>query len=192
MEEWRDISGYEGLYQVSSCGRVKSLRNNQGNYREKILKQKTDKRGYKHTCLWKNGKTKYYLVHRLVALTFIENLNNYPEVNHKDECKYNNYVENLEWCTVAYNNSYGTRLGKISKALTGENHPMYGKTGANASRSRKVQCINTDRIFDTITEAANWSETHAGNIIAQIKGKQKTSGKHPITGERLTWRYYEE
>ena len=83
-EEWKDIKGYEGLYQVSNLGRVKSL-----NYRrtgnEKILSLRKHKNGYVYIGLSKNGKTKHLRVHRLVAETFISNPNNYLEVNHKDE-----------------------------------------------------------------------------------------------------------
>ena len=104
---WKDIPGYEGLYQVSNTGQVRSL-----NYRQtgktKILKQHTDKNGYKKVGLSKNGKVKTYAVHRLVAKAFISNPNNLPYVNHKDENPSNNAVWNLEWCDCSYNTSYGT------------------------------------------------------------------------------------
>ena len=94
MEEWRDIIEYEGLYQISNKGRVKSLGNNK-NRKEKILSLKPIN-GYMRVFLYKNGKPKPYSVHRLVAIAFIPNPNNYPEVNHIDEDKTNNIVENLE------------------------------------------------------------------------------------------------
>ena len=97
-EEWRDIKGYEEKYQVSNLGRVKSLKDRYGNYREKILKYSKNNRGYLTVSLCKNSKVKLFTVHRLVAQAFIENSNNYPEVNHKDENKENNRVDNLEWC----------------------------------------------------------------------------------------------
>ena len=220
MEIWKDIEGYEGLYQISSYGRIKSLRDHHGNYREKILKQGTRKDGYKNTALSKDGKLKTYSVHRLVAAAFLDNPNNYPCVNHKDEQKYNNYVENLEWCTSKYNCNYGTKSERQSKAITGENNPMYGKhhteetkkkireskigkhhteetkrkiresrIGENNPRSRKVQCINTGEIFNTVKEATEWCNLKGKCIIHQIKGKQKTAGKHPVTKEPLQWKY---
>lgn len=107
-EEWRDIPNYEGLYQVSSLGKVKSLRDRYGNPREKILKLWKEKDGYLLVNFCKNGKKKTCTVHRLVANAFIENPNKLPMINHKNEIKYDNKVDNLEWCDAKYNNNYGT------------------------------------------------------------------------------------
>ena len=126
MEEWKDIKGYEGLYQVSSEGRIKSLERitqgcANGEYfdkllPERIMKQQCNK--YVTVMLYKQGVGKRLLVHRLVAEAFIDNPDNLPEVNHKDECKTSNSVENLEWCTKEYNNAYGTKNKRMSeKAL---------------------------------------------------------------------------
>ena len=95
-EIWRDIKDYEGLYKVSNFGRVKSL-NYRNTGREKILQLNKTKNGYIRVCLWKDGKTKAFLVHRLVALAFIDNIDLKPCVNHIDEDKTNNSVENLEF-----------------------------------------------------------------------------------------------
>lgn len=125
-EEWRDINGYEGLYQVSNMGNVRSLITN------KILKQQKDKNGYLFVGIRKNGKRKFKKIHRLVAEAFLDNSNNLPEVNHKDENPFNNSVyisedgtvnlekSNLEWCDRKYNNNYGTRniRSKISQSKT--------------------------------------------------------------------------
>lgn len=102
MEEWKNIIGYEGLYQVSSYGRVKSLKFG----KENLLKHKKDSGGYLQVGLCKDGKRKIFLVHRLVAQAFLPNLDNLPQVNHKDENKENNCVSNLEWCTCKYNIDY--------------------------------------------------------------------------------------
>lgn len=116
MEEWRDIKGYEGLYQISNLGRVKSLRDNHGNYREKILNP-SNRKGYLIVSLCRKGRKREFKVHRLVALHFIDNPNNYSQVNHKDENKENNRVDNLEWCTPKYNSNYGTRTQRASEKL---------------------------------------------------------------------------
>lgn len=116
MEEvWKDIEGYEGLYQVSNKGNVKSLVNNKGVEREKLLKP-VIVNGYKKVNLCKNKTKKTYSIHRLVAQAFIENTNNYPCINHKDECKTNNVVENLEWCTHKYNTNYGSCIKRMSES----------------------------------------------------------------------------
>ena len=102
-----------GIYQISNLGRIKSL-HNKDNIKGLIMKQKLRKNGYYEIKLRNKGNAKFCLIHRLVAQAFIPNPNNYPCINHKDENKANNNVENLEWCTVAYNNTYGNRLQKVS------------------------------------------------------------------------------
>lgn len=124
MEIWRDIKGYEGLYQVSNEGRVKSLerktqhRGRLITIKERFLKQSHDTKGYLMAHLYKNGIDNTLKVHRLVAEAFIDNLDNLPEVNHKDECKTSNVVENLEWCDTKYNINYGTHNERVAKSLT--------------------------------------------------------------------------
>ena len=110
-EVWKDIAGYEGYYQVSNLGSVKSL-----TLFKKILKPYADKDGYFQVILYKNKTRKLQRVHRLVAQAFIPNENHYPQVNHKDENKQNNCVENLEWCTNDYNIHYGTAIARISQS----------------------------------------------------------------------------
>ena len=118
MEEiWKEIVGYDGLYQISNLGRVKSLGNNKTK-KEKILKSSVDGDGYLFVKLYKNRKFKSFIVHRLVAEAFIQNPNNLPQVNHKDENKQNNCVQNLEWCTVKYNVNYGTRNKRVAEKST--------------------------------------------------------------------------
>ena len=113
-EYWKPVVGYEGLYMVSNWGRVKSIKFG----KEKILKQSKDKKtGYLHVGLCKENILKHFLVHRLVAEAFIDNSDNLPQVNHKDENKTNNNVDNLEWCTNEYNINYGTRTERYSKPV---------------------------------------------------------------------------
>lgn len=124
MEEiFKDIKDYEGLYQVSNLGRVKSIEHyvnsnlGQRLVKERLLSKAKDKKGYYRVTLWKDNKDKHYLVHRLVAETFIPNPENLPTVNHKDENPSNNCVDNLEWCTNHYNLHYGNCITKISTTL---------------------------------------------------------------------------
>lgn len=126
VEIWVDITGYEGLYQISNLGRVKSLEKKAGlsNRKEKILKQHLDKDGYVKVYLCKNSKVRFLSVHRLIAEAFIPNPNDLPQINHKDENKQNNKIENLEWCSCKYNINYGTRTIR-SKETRRKNETSY-------------------------------------------------------------------
>lgn len=110
MEIYKDIRGYEGLYQVSDTGKVYSIKRN-----KELSIQKS--KGYLRVQLWKNGSCKWFLIHRLVAEAFIPNPDNLPQVNHKDECKFNNNIDNLEWCSAKYNSNYGTRITRMEKEV---------------------------------------------------------------------------
>lgn len=111
--EWRDVKDYEGLYIVSNSGLVKSLITN------RILKPRNSG-DYDRVLLFKNKHTKECFIHKLVAEVFIPNPDNLPQVNHKDENKTNNCVDNLEWCTPSYNVNYGTCQERKSKKLKGK------------------------------------------------------------------------
>ena len=119
-EIWKPIKGYEGLYEVSNLGRIKSLKRlvkKWDGYRivpEKILTPRANNRGYLRITLCKDGITKTFSPHRLVAEAFLDNPDNLPCVNHKDENPLNNVASNLEWCTYSYNNSYGNRNNRIA------------------------------------------------------------------------------
>lgn len=167
---WKEIPGYEGLYQVSNTGRVRSLNYN-GTGKTKVLKQATNKDGYKKVTLFKKGKRHYYTVHRLVAITFIPNPNNLPQVNHKDEDKNNNAVWNLEWCTQAYNNIYGTRIEKFINSSKGKNNP----------NAKSVLMFTLDgkfiRKFGCAGDANEYlgKDTRSKNIRMCATGKSKTA-----------------
>ena len=130
IEIWKDIEGYEGLYQVSNRGRVKSLSRKVTNamfsINEHFVKVVDNGHGYKSVSLWKDNKGKHFYVHRLVALAFVPNSNGYKYINHKDEDKSNNDVSNLEWCTAKYNCNYGNHTKKLKKSyiLNGNNRPI--------------------------------------------------------------------
>lgn len=163
-EIWKDIKDYEGLYEVSNLGNVKSLRTN------KILKPNKGSNGYLLVHLYNNGiRSKHILIHRLVAETFIPNPNNYQQVNHKDENIINNSIDNLEWCDSKYNANYGTRNKRVSEA-----------------RSKPVnQYFSNGSLFATyrsITEASINTRINKSNICYCCKGKQKTAGG-------FIWRY---
>lgn len=135
-EIWKDIDGYEGLYQISNYGQVKSLKDNHGNPREKILKFGKDRYGYLFVNLYIQGKKKFFLIHKLVSNAFIPNPNNLKCVNHKDENKENNVVDNLEWCTHQYNINYGTCIQRRVA------NTDWAKKVANTDWAKKV--ANTD------------------------------------------------
>ena len=165
-EIWKDIEGYEGKYQASNKGNMKSLNyNNTG--KERILKPKKDSGGYLQVHLSKDGKGKWYLVHRLVATAFIPNPQGYKEVNHIDEDKTNNCVENLEWCSRSYNMTYNGRAKKVAK-----------KIGKKLSKP----VIGIDKVTGLIVEfaSAHEAERETGiaqqNICACCKGKRNSCG----------------
>ena len=116
-EIWKDIKDYEGLYQISNLGNVRSLdrvveRHGLTNLPGRMMKTVIHSNGYVVISLSKNGKRISYFVHRLVAEAFIPNPNNYPLLNHKNEIKNDNRVENIEWCDYKYNVNYGTSIAR--------------------------------------------------------------------------------
>lgn len=170
MERWEDIEGYEGLYQVSNCGRVNSLGNGKSNNsKERILKPGKNRDGYLIVKLHKDGKQKTYYVHRLVAEAFIPNPLNLPEVNHKTENKQLNYSWCIEWCDHKYNNNYGTRNERVSKA-------MVGVLINREDQSKKVICVETNTVYPSAMEAERQTGINNGNIIKCCKGKYKKAG----------------
>ena len=156
-ELWKDIEGYEGLYQVSSLGAIRSLdryRNRpskSGNmyiqrYKGKVLKQ-TLNDGYFTIYLHKDGVNKFYSVHRLVAKAFIPNPNNLPQVNHKDENKQNNCVENLEWCTAKYNVNYGTAIERLKLAIIGKSKNFTPESLQRLKDSHKRENLSPETLL---------------------------------------------
>ena len=190
-EIWKDIQGYEGLYQVSNFGRIKSVgrfidRLVTGNYwqEERILKPHKTKYGYLMVELRNHKKPKNFLIHRLVAIAFITNPENKPEVDHINANKTDNNVNNLRWVTAKEN----VRNPLNMVHLIGKNHPMFGKKhseetknkmrGKNNPRARKVRNIETKEIFDTVTEAEKKYNLSKGCIKCAIKKNWKSAGYH--------------
>ena len=150
-EVWRPIKGYEGLYEVSNFGRVRSLDrfiNGKNGYQHivkgRILSQRKMKTGYITVHLSKYGIDERLTVHRLVATAFIPNPLNLPQVNHRDEDKTNNSVWNLEWCTSEYNSNYGTHKEKLRIASTGRKMPRYGVEKVVEKISKPVAAFNNN------------------------------------------------
>ena len=183
-EEWKDIKGYEGLYQVSNLGRVRSLdtyvksgRSATGyRFRKgRILSLRQSDRGYMYVMF---GDRKAFQVHRLVALAFVPNPNNLPIINHKDENPSNNTVTNLEWCSYSYNNTYGTAQERRT-----------------ASKSKPVRCIETNTVYTSATEASFQLGILKGHICQVCSGKRcKPDKSHPNGQIRYTaggyhWEY---
>lgn len=170
MEEiWKDIKEYKNAYQVSNLGNVRSIDRQLPDGRKRkgiILKPYVDKDGYKHVTLTQNGKSTHYIVHRLVAIAFIENPNKLPIINHKDESKDNNCVNNLEWCNVKYNINYGKRTEKVMAKIRGENHYAHKLTNEIVKEIRR-NYIEGDREYGQGAMARKYGVTQSviHNII---------------------------
>lgn len=160
-EIWKDIEGYNGLYEVSSLGRIKSLNYNKTG-KERILKGRDNGRGYLFVSLYKDGKSKQYLIHRLVGEAFCENPHGYREINHKDECKSNNMAENLEWCSHSYNNIYNDKAKKVGEK---NSRPVFG--------INKV--TNHIVVFSSAKEASKHLGINPSNITQCCQGKRYKS-----------------
>lgn len=191
IEEWKslDIIDYPD-YEISSFGQVKSIERvviysdgRKRTFPEKILKLSKGKNNYLKVCLYQKGKGKTFTVHQLVAQTFIPNPENLPMINHKNEIKTDNRVENLEFCTAKHNSNYGTRNKRLSKIMSGENNPMYGKISPNC---KPIQQYTKDMVFicdwDSATTASKELNIDRSGIIYCCKGRYNTCGG-------FIWRY---
>ena len=175
-EIWKDIPNYEGLYQVSNLGNVRRIlfvNNKIIKPKINILSKCIDKKGYYRVYLNKNGTRKNMQVHRLVALTFISNPNNLPEVNHKNEISTDNRVENLEWCNHKYNMNYGTINERKSKSSKKYKVAQYDKEN------------NFVKIWNSVLEITSELNISKQCISYCCLGKTKSAGGY-------RWEYINE
>lgn len=173
MEIWKPVPNYEGLYEVSNFGNVRSI------YRyKKVLKPMLSNTGYKRVDLFKNKKKQQVSIHRLVAKVFVANPYNKPFVNHKDETRYNNNADNLEWVTHKENCNYGTAIKRRV------NNTDYSKRHINNAR-QKLVCSKPIRQIDangdvvaiwaSINECARANGWQASNISRSCKNESATA-----------------
>lgn len=178
IEQWQDIEGFEGLYQVSSTGQVRSVDRmlsymNHGTWcsrihRGKLLKQDIDEDGYCRINLRKNSKDFRFGVHRLVAAAFIDNPNDLPVVNHKDGNKQHNCISNLEWCTVEYNNHHAASIGLRP-------HSIYeDRTAVKRKLSHPVRCIESGVVYPSMIEAERQLGLGSTAVYFSIKNNRPT------------------
>lgn len=176
QEIWKDIQGYEGFYQVSNIGRVRSVDrvDNRGHKRKgKILNVVIDNHGYQavHLCLY--GISKYHKVHRLVAVAFVINPKNFQQINHKDENKLNNCAENLEWCTARYNINYGERNKLVGMALAGEKSYNHKLTNEEVEEIRKIyKPRSKDFNLQKLSKKYGVSLPHISRIVNNKRWKE--------------------
>lgn len=182
-EIWKDVIGYEGLYQVSNLGNVMSLRSYGGNC-QRLMSPVGNGTGYLMVGLSKNKKQKHFLIHRLVAEAFIHNPENLDFVNHKDENKENNIVENLEWCTKPYNSEYSLKLHPERKRqyfnhFKDENGNLKRYDGKPPQHKETVlqKDINGNpiAIYGCVDYAHRVTGIKSAAIIDCCKGKRKTA-----------------
>ena len=127
IEKWKPIKGYEGLYEISNYGDIRSYTKRSNG---KLLKPQISRKGYLTVMLYKDSVVKCLKIHRLVAQAFLPNPDNLPQINHKDENKRNNDVNNLEWCTNEYNHNYGSRNKRsgVNAGISNTNNPLTSKS----------------------------------------------------------------
>lgn len=203
-EIWKVVEDYPD-YMISDFGRVKKL-NYRKSGKDKILKPLKDRYGYLTVNLYKNKKMKHRTIHRLVAQAFIPNPDEKPQVNHIDGDKQNNNRLNLEWVTGSENQQhalnnglrYGYMKGKVHSEETkckirekrlGTKHDINTKLKIGESSKKKVICLNTNEIFDSVKSAATRYGIDKTGISRCCRGGCNSAGKHPITKEKLVWKY---
>ena len=159
MEQWKQIEDYEH-YEVSTEGRVK-------NKKGEILKARKNEHGYLYVSLWKNNKGKNFRVNRLVAIACIPNPNNNTDVNHINEDKTDNRVENLEWLPHGENIKHGTLQQRRAEKLKG-----------NTYHNTPVRCIETGQEFESVKQASEWLNVRPTSLTKHLRGQRKSIKKY--------------
>lgn len=159
-EIWKEVKGYDGDYEISNYGRFKSYKRG-----EQIIKPSLDRNGYPTVGLYKDGISKTINIHRLVAEHFVGGYKEGLVVNHIDENKTNNHFENLEWVTQYENVHHGTRTQRQSQTMI--------KKGINC---KKIYCVELDKVFNSIKEASETTNTNRTSISYSLRGVQHTAG----------------
>ena len=188
-EIWKDIVGFEGKYQISNLGNVRSLcfRNQK---LVKNLTQITNNQGYKLVQLCERKRNMPFLVHRLVAMAFVDNPNNYPIVNHKDENPLNNQADNLEWCTYSYNTTYSMNIHPERRKINANNLEKYSprnKKGVPHKYNNRIAVVDENNkvlsIYENAATAAKVLKLQTCNVLEVCKANKKRQiGKKRRTG----------
>lgn len=167
MEEWKEVYGFDYLFEISNLGRVRTKYYGKLGYKPeyRFIEPLDNGRGYLRLNVRSNCKQKTVYIHRLVANAFIPNPKGYPEINHKDENKKNNNVDNLEWCSRVYNSNYGTIKERIGK-----------------KHSLKVICVELNIVYNSVREAAEAFDVCITAVSNCLNGRSKSCAGY-------TWRY---
>lgn len=196
QEIWKDVVGYEGLYQVSNTGLIKRLAGSCPTaHTDRIVKATDNGTGYWKIALCKNNIQRQYLVHRIVAQAFIPNPNNYDFVNHKDENKKNNNVDNLEWCTKSYNAIYYLNFDENRKIEYGKRFGGKSPMLERVPRKYLWRVIQKTKdgsvvgIYDNTSQASIRTGIEIGNITRVCKANMDKNRKRINTSNGFVWEF---
>jgi hypothetical protein len=188
MRKIKEIPGFEGVYAITTSGEIFSYPKNtsKGDGYQHVGRwlKECDVQGYKVYGLMNNNKLYQYKTHRLVALTYIPNPENKPQVNHINGNKSNNHISNLEWCTAKENNVHAYNIG-LKNAAKGKNHYMQLRKRGKHHNAKKVKCITTNEVFDCLKDAR--IKYNTSHISQACKGARKYAGT--LNNIPLLWEY---
>ena len=182
--KWKDIIGYENEYQINQFGEIRTLKDSLKLKKYNVLKPQINKRnGYVYQMLYKNGKEKLLRVHRLVAMAFLPNPNNLPQVNHKDGNKQNNSVDNLEWCEQSYNMKHAFKTGLEKPS---EKQKAAVRKTNEKKRKRVVRTMGDEKNeYESATVAARKNNVGISTICRYCNKKR-------MPKDGASWQYIED